>query len=248
MVTSGIATNWEHPLATSSATKRCDSAAAGLPVGRAALGLVLVCALGLAWEFRRPWFQSNLGIVDRGNVIRTAQPTSNLSRWVNEFHLKSILNLRGGSPADWWYDAEVRTAQENGLAYYDWPLNATRRPTRHELLVLIDVLGQCPYPLLIHCKSGADRTGLASALYLMLRRGETPEQAERAFSLEFGHVPLGGTEHLHEPLDEYAEWLRVNRLSHTAERFRAWVKNEYRSADPPLDPPLLKTGPRPRRS
>jgi protein tyrosine phosphatase (PTP) superfamily phosphohydrolase (DUF442 family) len=239
-------------LATSLVTKRCGPESAGvkrlnIPRWKAALAGVCICALGLAWEFRRPWFQGNLGIVDAGRVIRSAQPTSQLPQWVRDFHLKSILNLRGGSPADWWYEAEVRTAQEYGLSFYDLPLSATRRPARVELLRLIDVLQQSPYPLLIHCKSGADRTGLASALYRMLQRGDAPEQAEGAFSIEFGHIPLGGTEHLHEPLDEYATWLKANGLPHTPERFRAWVKNDYRSADPPSDPPLYPTGPRARR-
>ena len=89
---------------------------------------MFVCALGLVWEFRRPWFQGNLGIVDPGRVIRSAQPTSQLAQWVKDFQLKSILNLRGGSPADWWYEAEVRTARESGLSFYDLPLSATRRP------------------------------------------------------------------------------------------------------------------------
>jgi hypothetical protein len=66
-------------------------------------------------------------------------------------------------------------------------------------------------------------------------------------SIEFGHVPLGGTEHLHEPLDEYAAWLKAKGLSHTSEQLRAWVKNDYIAADPTLDPPLYPTGPRPRR-
>ena len=172
--------------------------------------MLVVLALSLCWTFRRPWFQGNLGIVDAGRVIRSAQPTSQLPAWIRDYRLRSILNLRGGSNADWWYDAEVKAADAGGVSFYDFPLSATRRPTRRELLVLIDTLQTCPYPLLIHCKSGADRTGLASALYLMVRRGTPPEEAERAFTLEHGHVPLGGTEHLHEPLQ------RVRRLARIA--------------------------------
>jgi protein tyrosine phosphatase (PTP) superfamily phosphohydrolase (DUF442 family) len=252
MVTCRIAIERKRLLATLSATKRCNTACAGLkrlclPLGKAAGVAVFICALAMAWEIRRPLFQGNLGIVDPGRVVRSAQPTSQLPQWVRGHRLKSILNLRGGGPADWWYEDEVRVARESGLSFYDLPLSATRRPARLDLLRLIDLLQQCPYPLLIHCKSGADRTGLASALYLMLQLGQGPEQAEGAFSLEFGHVPLGGTEHLHEPLDEYAGWLKANGLPHTPKRFRAWVKNEYRSADPPADPPPYPTGPRPRR-
>ncbi len=202
----------------------------------------------VTWQFWRLWFLGNLGVVDPGKVIRSAQPTARLNAWLDEYHVKSILNLRGGSSADWWYDAEVRSAQDHHVAFFDWPLSATRRPRRRELLTLIDILNGCSYPLLIHCKSGADRTGLATALYLMVQRQEPPELAERAFSLDFGHIPFAGPEHLHEPLNEYAQWLKSSGLAHTPERFRTWVKFDYRSDDPPSDPPLLKPGPRTRRS
>jgi protein tyrosine phosphatase (PTP) superfamily phosphohydrolase (DUF442 family) len=208
----------------------------------------LACSAGLGWEFRRPLFHGNLGVVDPGQVIRSAQPTTELLRLIRQYHLGSILNLRGGSPADWWYEAEVKTATESSVTYYDLPLNATRRPSRRELLMLIDLLERCTYPLLIHCKSGADRTGLATAIYRMVRMGEPPDRAIQAFSLEFYHIPLGGPEHLHEPLDEYAAWLRGNNLNHTPDRFRAWVMNDYRSSDPSTDPPLLLPGPRARHS
>ena len=215
---------------------------------RAAAVLLVLVAMGLCGVFRRPWFQGNLGVVDAGRVFRSAQPTTQLTAWIRDYHLRSILNLRGGSFADWWYDAEVRVARDRGVAFYDLPLRATRRPTRRDLLTLIDTLKSCPYPLLIHCKSGADRTGLASAVYRMIQLGESPRQAELAFSIEFGHIPLGGTEHLHEPLREYAAWLTDRGLSHTPERFRDWVKNDYVSADDPAEPPPLQPGPRLRRS
>jgi len=217
-------------------------------LGKTAVLVALVGVTSLCWVFRRPWFQGNFGVVDSGHVIRSAQPTGQLDSWVRDYRISSILNLRGGSPADWWYDAEVRSARESAVSYFDLPLSATRRPKRSELLMLIDLLERCDYPLLIHCKSGADRTGLASALYLMVRRAEPPERALSAFSIEYGHIPFFGTEHLHEPLDEYAAWLKTNRLPHTPERFRAWVKNDYRAPDVPADPPPLQPGPRARRS
>src|SRR5579875_2073807 len=212
-------------------------------IALAAAFVLLILALSLCWAFRRPWFEGNLGTVEPGRVIRSAQPTSRLASWIREYRLRSILNLRGGSVADSWYDAEVKTARAAGVLFYDFPISATRRPTRHELLVLIDTLASCPYPLLIHCKSGADRTGLASALYLMTQRGVPPEQAERAFTLEHGHVPLCGPEHLHEPLVEYAAWLASRGLPHSPDRFRDWVKHEYASPGGPEDPPPLRPGP-----
>ncbi|WP_165227594.1 fused DSP-PTPase phosphatase/NAD kinase-like protein [Aquisphaera insulae] len=199
---------------------------------------------GLAALWLRPMVTANFGVVDPGRVIRAAQPTTNLPALIAENHLASILNLRGGSFRDPWYAEEVQTTADRGVAFYDVPLSATRRPGRHELLAILDVIATCDYPLLIHCKAGADRTGLASALYRMVRLGEGPRQASRAFTIYHSHLPLFGPEHLHEPLEEYAAWLEARGLDHTPERFRDWVRDEYRSDDPHTDPPRPRPGPR----
>jgi protein tyrosine phosphatase (PTP) superfamily phosphohydrolase (DUF442 family) len=188
--------------------------------------------------------QGNFGVVDPGRVYRSRRPGGDLNEWVRAYRLATILNLSGGTQDDSWYASEVRVARERDVDFYDIPLSATRRPTRRELMILTDLLERCRYPLLIHCKSGSDRTGMTSALYLLLKRGETPEQAVRAFSLGYGHVPIGGPEHLHEPFLEYAAWLKAHRLSHDSDRFRAWLVHEYRADDPPQALPPLRNGPR----
>jgi protein tyrosine phosphatase (PTP) superfamily phosphohydrolase (DUF442 family) len=207
-------------------------------------GIVIVGLVPVFWLFVQPRLSGNLGVVDGGRVIRSAQPRGWLPALIQEHRLASILNLRGGAPSDWWYVAEVRAARDHGVAFFDLPLSAQRRPTRRELLILIDTLQRCPYPLLIHCKAGADRTGLATAVYLMTQRGEPPEMAKRAFSIWYGHLPLLGAQRLHEPVDEYAAWLRAEGQTHSPSRFRDWVKFRYRSTDPCVDPPRLAAGPR----
>ena len=203
-------------------------------------GLAVV-AVAIFWC---PLFEGNFGVVDTGRVYRSRQPGNHLSEWVRSYHIAAILNLRGGSPADAYYADETRIAKEKGLVFYDLPMSASRRPTRRELLVLIDLFERGPYPLLIHCKSGSDRTGLATALYLMVVRGEPPERAFRAFTLHHGHVPLFGPERLHEPFAEYQAWLRSSKLDHTAARFRAWVEHDYQAADAPGEIAPLRPGPR----
>lgn len=208
-------------------------------------GLVALALLaGVGFGFIQ--YQGNFGVVDPGRVYRSARPRGGLREWIRAYQLASILNLCGGSQADAWYASEIQVARELEVAFYDLPLSAIRRPTRRELLILIDLLGQCRYPLLIHCKSGSDRTGMATALYLLVGRGEAPDRAIRAFSIGYGHVPFLGPEHLHEPLLEYAEWLKAHRLTHTPDRFRDWVAHDYRADDPATNIPPLPTGPRAR--
>jgi len=198
------------------------------------------------YTFRRPLFHGNFGVVDPARVYRSAQPEKRLEGLIRDCQLKSILNLRGGSPADPFYAEEIALTSREGVDFYDFPMSASRRPTRRELLVLLDLFARCRYPILIHCKSGSDRTGLASALYLMAGRGVGPDRAMRAFTLDYGHVGVFGTERLHEPLVEYAEWLRTRGLIHSPERLRHWVENDYGSDDEDLPTTFrpLRVGPR----
>lgn len=218
----------------SSRGKRLRGIAAGF------LLLSLLFALG----FRGLLFQGNFGVVDPGRAYRSAQPTTGLALLLQERRLGSVLNLRGGSPRDSWYANEVRACRAAGVDFYDLSLSATARPGRRDLLQLIDVFQQCRYPLLIHCKSGSDRTGLASALYRMVVLGQGPRQALASFAIAYGHVPLFGTQRLHEPINEYQAWLVAKGLTHSPERFRDWVAQDYHSVDPTTEPPPLEPGTR----
>lgn len=215
---------------------------------RRRIGSVLaILAIAAGVVFRRPWFEGNFGVVAPGRVYRSAQPGEGLAALIGERKLASILNLRGGSPADPFYADEVRVTRQLGVDFYDFPMLATRRPSRRELLVLLDLLERCRYPLLIHCKSGSDRTALASALYTIVENGAGPDRALKEFSIAYGHVGLLGTEQLQRPFVEYGQWLAAQRLSHTPERFRRWVERDY--ADDPATPrsrPFLPLQPGPR--
>lgn len=208
--------------------------------------VVLISLLGIV-IFHRPLFLGNFGEVCRGQVYRSAQPLDGLETLMKSRHLSSILNLRGGSNADRWYSREVELCEANMIDFYDFPMNATSRPGRRQLLILLDLFKRCRYPLLIHCKSGSDRTGLATALYLMSMNHFDPNSALSAFSLTYGHVPIGGPQRLHEPLVEYRDWLLKQGFTHTPDIFHDWVEHEYRSDDDvniPLKP--LQPGPRDR--
>lgn len=213
-----------------------------LKLGARFVGVAAV--IGAASLALRPHLTQNFGEIAPGRAYRSSQPTTRLPEMIRENHLASILNLRGGSPADSWYVDEVRNARAGGVAFYDLPLSAVRRPSRRELLFLIDALVNAPPPLLIHCRAGADRTGLAAVVYNLSVLGLPPEKAMGGFTILHGHFPILGPQHLHEPIDEYAAWLNAKGLEHEPSRFRRWVRDEYQAPDPSKDPRPITPGAR----
>jgi undecaprenyl-diphosphatase len=60
----------------------------------------------------------------------------------------------------------------------------------HELL---ELFAMAPRPVLLHCQAGADRSGLAAALWKTMIDGAPASEARRQLSLRYGHVPVGPT-------------------------------------------------------
>ena len=102
--------------------------------------------------------------------------------------IRSALNLRGNNAGKPWYEDEMRASRADGLVHFDYALSAEHDVTPRQMAELLRVVADAPRPLLIHCNAGADRTGLASALY-EVSQGVPPVEAARQLSLRFGHVP-----------------------------------------------------------
>lgn len=137
-------------------------------------------------------FRHNFHVVSEGQVYRCGQVgAGGLTKMVQEYGIKSILNLRGGARTGVtaWYSAETNAAGQLGVKYYDYELTATQELTDAQLDKLVTIIGSAPKPLLIHCKSGADRTGLVGALYLYKIEGKPAEAADRELTMLYGHIP-----------------------------------------------------------
>ena len=194
------------------------------------LGALAILTLAIGYK---PLFQNNFKEVVPDRLFRSAQPDDRLAKQIEEHNIRSIINLRGGQPEYNWYAQEMKTVRDTGVDYYELPMSATQRPYKRELLQLIDLLGRARPPILVHCKSGADRTGLGVSLYHMIVQKEPPEKALSGFSIYHAHIPLFGPERLQQPIREYAAWLAAKNLIHTPERFRDWVEKEYQDGREP---------------
>ena len=82
------------------------------------------------------------------------------------------------------------------------------------------------YPALMHCKSGADRAGLMSVLYKLLREKVPYEEAIEQLSLKYLHVKHGKTGMLDAFFQTYADY-NAGRDRADWKPFLDWVEEDY---------------------
>ncbi|HEX3524582.1 MAG TPA: dual specificity protein phosphatase family protein [Stellaceae bacterium] len=158
-----------------------------IKIGIVAVGLT-AGSCGAYWGAIQ--YQGNFHAVHEGTFYRSAQLSKDeLRNAIQEHKIRSVLNLRGAHPGQAWYDDEVAVSQALGVAHYDYGLSAHRFVTREQIGEVLGIVRDAPKPLLVHCKAGADRAGLVSALYRFAGEGVSADQADRELSLVYGHFP-----------------------------------------------------------
>ncbi|CAI9119881.1 protein-tyrosine phosphatase family protein [Brytella acorum] len=168
--------------------------------------------------FRLPW--TNLATVVPGRVYRCNHPTpARLARLKSRLGLQTLVNLRGhrrcGSDA-----LSRRAAEDLGLAHVDMAFESRGAPHRDRIIRFEGLYHAIKTPMLMHCKSGADRAGLASGLVVMFEGGTTAE-ALRQLHWRFGHFNRART----GILDAF--FLRYRAQGEGRLPFMDWVRDEY---------------------
>ena len=156
-----------------------------------------------------------------GGVWRSSQPDPGMVRRLAGQGFKAILNLRGATEYG-SYLLEREACRAAGIELVDFKLTSRALPSREEILALDAIFARLPRPFLMHCKSGADRAGLAAALYLLLRKGMSAEEAARQLSWRYLHVKGAATGVLHFLLERYAADSAAEPMG-----FREWVETRY---------------------
>lgn len=191
----------------------------------AVVGLVVVALLA---EAVRVYGGSNDHAVIPGRVYRSAQLSDReLVAQTQKHGIRTVLNLRGTTPWDGWYQGECWATFSADISQEDVTLSAQTLPFPAELARVVEVLDRSEYPILFHCKQGADRTGLVSAVALLLYTDATPNEARRQLWPRYGHWPVARTANMDRFFDLYEQRLAGEGGTHTPDRFRRWVLNEY---------------------
>jgi protein tyrosine phosphatase (PTP) superfamily phosphohydrolase (DUF442 family) len=168
--------------------------------------------------------RDNLAVVVSGRLVRSAQPEpGRLEEWVRRLGIRSVINLRGAWPEQEWFRVEDEECRRLGLPRRDVAILTHRTCPPNELRQLLQAFDELPAPILIHCRRGSDRTGLATAIHGLLFEGKSLSEAEEALTVVRGHVGIARGWLMPSVLDEYRRWLDERGEAHRPDRFRRFI-------------------------
>jgi protein tyrosine phosphatase (PTP) superfamily phosphohydrolase (DUF442 family) len=163
----------------------------------------------------------NWGEVAPG-VFRSAQPTpQQLRRAVRRHGVKTVLNLRAERNCG-AFILEEEACAALGVDLVNVRVRSRDVPTKELIWTLERLFRDVEKPVLVHCKSGADRTGIAGALYLLLVEGRPVAEATRQLSKRYGHIRQAKTGVLDYVFERY-----VQDHAREPRAFRDWVREVY---------------------
>lgn len=167
----------------------------------------------------RIWWTNFFAVAE--GVYRSNHPSQKRLASYKNKGIKSILNLRGISNYS-FYLFEKEACDALGLNLTSIHMSATRLPTVERILELESHFKTLQKPFVLHCKSGADRAGFVSALYLLLIENQPIEVARTQLGLKFAHVKSSQKGVLDFCLDSYRARLQNGDIT-----FRDWITTEY---------------------
>jgi protein tyrosine/serine phosphatase len=154
-------------------------------------------------------------------VYRANQPSPSHLRSYKDKGIKAVLNLRGFSQQSYAL-FEKDSCKNLGLVLISVPLSGSFAPQPEKLLEIIDIMEKIPKPFVLHCKSGADRAGLVSAMYLIVQKKLSVTEAKKQLSFKYLHLDFTKTGILDYILDVFSQRLKIEYID-----FIDWLKKEY---------------------
>ena len=154
-------------------------------------------------------------------VARSNNPLPHHLRRAKRRGIRTVVNLRGRNPSNWYY-LEAEACRRLGLTLIDFPVKSRDVPSQEIVLGAKRLFDEIEYPALMHCKSGADRVGLMSTLYLILQEGWTVRDAMKHLSVRYGHFRQSKTGMIDHFFESY-----LRQSAATGKPFLDWVRDDH---------------------
>ena len=165
-------------------------------------------------------FWGNVGVVIPGRVYRSSHPLPFRLRWlVKRYGIRTVVNLRGAA-ANRSTELSAAAARWLGIDHVFMAFESRGAPQRDRIVRFHEIYREMRFPALIHCKSGADRAGLAAGLVLLFEGG-TAAAAARQLTWRHGHIAASPTGILDAFFRLYAA------EGEGRKSFLDWVRDDY---------------------
>ena len=126
------------------------------------------------------------------DVWRSNQPGPGRIAKLADQGIKTIINLRGPRDEGGW-QLEAEACKKAGIILFDFTARSRAAPSKSMLHDAKSLFAEINKPVLMHCKSGADRAGLMSALYLLIMENQPAHIAMQQLAWKYGHVKAAKT-------------------------------------------------------
>ena len=156
-------------------------------------------------------------------VYRSNHPSPGLIKRLRDRHgLQTIVSLRKADKTG-QYLLEKEACDKLGVVLINRNISSRKLPRVDRVLEIKKIFEEAGKPVLIHCKSGADRAGLASVLYCHFILNEPIRDAVRHLHWRYGHFRYADTGRLDFFFDTFLAFEEKN----PDVSFIDWLENDY---------------------
>lgn len=164
----------------------------------------------------------NRAEVSPGRVWRSNQPSPADLAWAKAQGIKTIVTARSGV-AFGAYPLEREACERLGLTFRVFAFGSRSAPEANLMAAAPEFFATIEYPVLFHCKSGADRAGFLTALYLILQEGMDARMAAQSqLHWRYGHSRAAKTGILDHVFVHYERARSQSGIS-----FADWLTTAY---------------------
>jgi protein tyrosine phosphatase (PTP) superfamily phosphohydrolase (DUF442 family) len=155
------------------------------------------------------------------DTFRSSQPTMwQLRRMVKKHGIKTILNLKGANADSAYWAFEREQCEKLGIRLVDIDIYSRETPWPKDIRRAKEVFESIEYPMWMHCKAGADRTGIYATLFQYFHRHIPIEQTDQLKLWPFGHIRHSEA----GKIDNYLEHYLAYRKDHPEVGLLEWAE------------------------
>ncbi|SIO31898.1 Protein tyrosine/serine phosphatase [Rhodovulum sp. ES.010] len=152
---------------------------------------------------------------------RSNQPDPRRLHRYRDMGIRTVLSLRrSGTSSHHLFEEEA--CRDLGLTLVNQRMHARQLLPAGQLLALLDLFERIEKPFVMHCKSGSDRAGFASALYLIHMEGASVAEARRMLHWRYIHFRNSASGILDAMLDAFEADIRAEPMP-----LRDWIATRY---------------------